>query len=103
MKLDRYTEKAQEAILGAQRLATDENATALDVEHVLAALLQDDDGTPAATLRRLGADPQAVRIELAAATSRCSVETYSSPSRRASSSAARSACWSRGSTVICVP
>src|SRR6266699_5127153 len=66
MKLDRYTEKAQEAIVRAQRLATDANATSLDVEQLLAALLEDDDGVPAATLRRIGADPQAVRVELAA-------------------------------------
>jgi ATP-dependent Clp protease ATP-binding subunit ClpB len=66
MKLDRYTEKAQEAIVRAQRLATDASATSLDVEHLLAALLEDDDGVPAATLRRIGADPQAVRVELGA-------------------------------------
>src|SRR5439155_19941270 len=64
MKLDRYTEKAQEAILRAQRIATDANATSLDVEHLLAALLEDDEGVPAATLRRIGADPQGVRVEL---------------------------------------
>src|SRR5438093_5545865 len=66
MKLDRYTEKAQEAILRAQRLATDANATSLDVEHLLAALLEDDDGIPATTLRRIGADPQSLRVELGA-------------------------------------
>jgi len=44
MKLDRHTEKAQEAILRAQRLASDANATSLDVEHLLAALLEDDEG-----------------------------------------------------------
>ena len=32
----------------------------------LSALLEDDDGTPAATLRRLGADVAKVRVELAA-------------------------------------
>ena len=70
MKLDRHTEKAQEAILQAQRLASDANATSLDVEHLLAALLEDDEGTPAATIRRLGADPQAIRVELGAALGR---------------------------------
>ena len=66
MNLDRYTEKAQEAILAAQRIATDAQSPSLDVEHLLAALLEDDEGTPAATLRRLGADVGAVRVELAA-------------------------------------
>ena len=58
MKLDRYTEKAQEAILAAQRLATDADSPILDAEHILAALLQDPEGIPAVTLRQLGADPR---------------------------------------------
>ena len=37
MELDRYTEKAQQAILGAQRLATDAQSPVLDAEHLLAA------------------------------------------------------------------
>jgi ATP-dependent Clp protease ATP-binding subunit ClpB len=66
MKLDRYTERAQEAILAAQRLATDQDSPVLDAEHILAALLQDPEGVPAATLRQLGADPATVSVELAA-------------------------------------
>src|SRR5688572_27390459 len=66
MKLDRYTEKAQEAILAAQRLAQDADSPVLDAEHVLAALLQDSEGVPAAVLRQLGADPAQVSVELAA-------------------------------------
>ena len=38
MKLDRYTQKAQEAILTAQQLATSQQSPVLDVEHLLAAL-----------------------------------------------------------------
>ena len=41
MKLDRYTQKAQEAILGGQQLATSQQSPVLDVEHLLAALLDD--------------------------------------------------------------
>ena len=70
MKLDRYTEKAQEAILAAQRLATEADSPVLDAEHILAALLQDPEGVPAATLRALGADPAQVEVELAAVLSR---------------------------------
>ncbi len=70
MKLDRYTEKAQQAIVDAQRLATDQQSPILDAEHLLAALLEDETGTPTATLRRLGADPAAVRTEVAGALSR---------------------------------
>ena len=70
MKLDRYTEKAQRAIVDAQRIATEQQSPVLDAEHLLAALLEDDEGIPAATLRRLGADPAAIRVELAASLSR---------------------------------
>src|SRR3990172_312206 len=50
MNLTRYTQKAQEAILAAQRIATEAQSPVLDAEHLLAALLEDDEGTPAATL-----------------------------------------------------
>src|SRR5687767_8183475 len=70
MKLDRYTEKAQEAILAAQRLAQDADSPILDAEHVLAALLQDPDGVPAAVLRQLGADVAQLSVEVAATLSR---------------------------------
>ena len=70
MKLDRYTERAQQAILAAQRISTEQQSPVLDVEHLLAALLEDEDGIPVATLRRMGGDPAAVRMELAAALSR---------------------------------
>jgi len=70
VKLDRYTEKAQEAILAAQRLATEADSPILDAEHFLAALLQDSEGIPALTLRQLGADPAQVNVELAAVLAR---------------------------------
>ena len=70
MKLDHYTEKAQEAILAAQRLATDAESPILDAEHILAALLEDPEGIPAVTLSKLGADTAALRMELGAVLSR---------------------------------
>ncbi|HUG48780.1 MAG TPA: ATP-dependent chaperone ClpB [Candidatus Limnocylindria bacterium] len=70
MKLDRYTEKAQEAVLAAQRMATDAGSPVLDVEHLLAALLSDREGIPAATLHRLGADPAQLNVELSAVLAR---------------------------------
>jgi ATP-dependent Clp protease ATP-binding subunit ClpB len=70
VKLDRYTEKAQEAIVAAQRLATDADSPVLDAEHILAALLQDPEGIPQATLRQLGGDPAQINVELAAVLSR---------------------------------
>ncbi|MGC8634654.1 MAG: ATP-dependent chaperone ClpB [Candidatus Limnocylindrales bacterium] len=70
MKLDRYTEKAQQAIVDAQQLATAQESPVLDAEHLLAALLEDQEGIPVATLERLGADPAAIRAELAAVLAR---------------------------------
>ncbi|MEO6857880.1 MAG: ATP-dependent chaperone ClpB, partial [Solirubrobacteraceae bacterium] len=58
--------KAQEAIVAAQRLAGSLHSPLLDAEHVLAALLEPDDGVPAETLRRLGVDLTGLRGELAA-------------------------------------
>jgi len=66
MQLDRFTEKAQEAIVAAQQLAERLQSPVLDAEHLLSALLEPDDGVPAETLRRLGVDLPAFRGELAA-------------------------------------
>ncbi len=66
MNLDRFTQKAQEAILAAQQLAERLQSPVLDAEHILAALVEPDDGVPAETLRRIGVDLPAFRGELAA-------------------------------------
>jgi ATP-dependent Clp protease ATP-binding subunit ClpB len=65
MQLDRFTEKAQEAIVTAQQLAERAQSPVLDAEHLLAALVTADDGIPAETLRRLGVDVPAFRDEVA--------------------------------------
>jgi ATP-dependent Clp protease ATP-binding subunit ClpB len=65
MQLDRYTQKAQEAIAAAQRAAERLESPVLDAEHLLFALVEPDDGVPAETLRRLGVDVPAFRDELA--------------------------------------
>src|SRR3954452_8043135 len=70
MQLDRFTEKAQEAIVNAQQLAERMQSPVLDAEHLLAALVEPDDGIPAETLRRLGVDLRAFRGELAAVLAR---------------------------------
>jgi ATP-dependent Clp protease ATP-binding subunit ClpB len=70
MQLDRFTQKAQEAVLAAQALAERLASPVLDAEHLLAALVEPDDGVPAETLRRLGVDLPAFRGELAAALAR---------------------------------
>src|SRR5215212_2198426 len=70
MQLDRFTEKAQEAIVAAQQLAERLQSPVLDVEHILSALVEPDDGVPAETLRRLGVDLPEFRNELAATLAR---------------------------------
>jgi ATP-dependent Clp protease ATP-binding subunit ClpB len=65
MQLDRFTQKAQEAVLAAQQLAERMQSPILDAEHLLAALVEPDDGVPAETLRRLGVDLPGFRAELA--------------------------------------
>ncbi|HEX5824344.1 MAG TPA: ATP-dependent chaperone ClpB [Candidatus Limnocylindrales bacterium] len=66
MQLDRYTQKAQEAVAAAQKAAEGMESPVLDAEHLLHALVEPDDGVPAETLRRLGVDLPAFRGELAA-------------------------------------
>jgi ATP-dependent Clp protease ATP-binding subunit ClpB len=70
MQLDRFTQKAQEAVIAAQETAQRLQSPLLDAEHLLSALVEPDDGIPAETLRRLGVDLPAFRGELAAALAR---------------------------------
>ncbi len=67
MNLDHFTQKAQESIVAAQRTAEEMQSPVLDSEHLLAALVEPDDGIPAETLRRVGVDLPAFRGEVAAA------------------------------------
>ena len=54
MDLNQYTEKAQEAILGAQKLAQEANHHQIEPEHVLAALLAQRDGVVPQVIEKLG-------------------------------------------------
>jgi ATP-dependent Clp protease ATP-binding subunit ClpB len=67
MQLDRFTQKAQEAVIAAQETAQRLQSPIIDAEHLLSALVEPDDGIPAETLRRLGVDLPTFRGELAAA------------------------------------
>ena len=53
MNTSRLTEKAQEAIVAAQRLAEDRHHTQLEPEHLLHALVEQEDGVVPAILERL--------------------------------------------------
>ena len=60
MNINRHTEKAQEAILGAQQLAEQMNHPQIEPEHVLATLVAQRDGIVPEVLRKMGVDPASV-------------------------------------------
>jgi ATP-dependent Clp protease ATP-binding subunit ClpB len=61
MQQDRFTIKSQEALQAAQRLADERRNPQTTPEHLLAVLLEQEGGVVAPVLRKLGADPAAVR------------------------------------------
>ena len=61
MQLDRFTIKSQEAIQAALRLAEDRANPQATPEHLLAVLLEQAEGIVAPVLRKVGADPAAIR------------------------------------------
>ena len=61
MDLQRLTEKSQEALRTAQGLASRRGHQGVDVEHVLAALLDDEGGLAGRVLMKAGSDEKAVR------------------------------------------
>ncbi len=64
MNVNRFTEKLQEALGRAQNAAATAHHQAIDVEHLAAALLEDDQGLASQILKLAGADPAAVRGKL---------------------------------------
>jgi len=64
MDLNRYTEKAQEAIAQAQKLAGDHNHGQIEPEHMLLALLQQSNGVVPQIVGKLGLSPQDLQGEL---------------------------------------
>ncbi len=67
MQPDRFTIKSQEALQAAQRLADERRNPQTTPEHLLAVLLEQDEGVAPSVLRKLGVDPAAVRQALAPA------------------------------------
>ena len=60
----KLTEKAQDAVVAAQRLAEERRHTQLEPEHLLHALVSQDEGVVPAILQSLGVQPDAVLREL---------------------------------------
>ena len=63
MNLNKFTEKAQEAVVGAQQLAESLNHPQIEPEHVLVTLLEQDNGVAPSLLRKLQLDPAAIARE----------------------------------------
>jgi ATP-dependent Clp protease ATP-binding subunit ClpB len=61
MQPDRFTIKSQEALAAAQRVASARRNSEVAPNHVLVALLEQEGGIVVPVLRKVGADPQAVR------------------------------------------
>jgi ATP-dependent Clp protease ATP-binding subunit ClpB len=65
MDLNRFTEKAREALAGAQKTAARLNHQQIDLEHVLSALLEQDGGLAPTVLAKAGASVAALRVKAA--------------------------------------
>ena len=64
MNLNRYTEKAQEAIVEAQQLAERTNQPQVEPEHLLLTLLAQRGGVVPDVLRKMNVDPAAVAADV---------------------------------------
>jgi ATP-dependent Clp protease ATP-binding subunit ClpB len=64
MRMEKLTIKAQEALAAARDLADQRNHQEVLPEHVLRALIEQDQGVTGALLRKLGVEPEAVTRQL---------------------------------------
>jgi ATP-dependent Clp protease ATP-binding subunit ClpB len=66
MRLDKFTQRGQEAIVASQELAQTYNHSQIEPEHLLLALLQQADGVVPEILQQVGANPPAVLAQIEA-------------------------------------
>src|SRR5512139_3732605 len=83
-RFDKFTLKSQEAVQAAQDIAAKSRHQQIEPEHLVLALIDQQDGVVMPILKKLGADPGAVRSEVEAALERLPkveglVQTYLSP------------------------
>ena len=64
MNLERFTQKAQEAIVQAQQLAQDLNHQSIEPAHLLLALLQQNEGVVPAIITRIAGSPAGLQNDL---------------------------------------
>jgi len=63
MNLNKFTEKAQEAIYNAQELAQNLNHSQIEPEHLLLTLLEQPEGLAPQILQKLGVAPEAIALK----------------------------------------
>ncbi len=83
-RFDKFTLKSQEAVQAAQEIAAKSKHQQIEPEHLLLALVDQQDGVVLPVLKKLGADPGQVRADIDAALARLPkveglVQTYLSP------------------------
>ena len=88
MQLDRFTTKSQEALQAAVGLAASRRNTEVQPEHLLAVLLEQDDGVIPPVLRKVGTSPTR---SAASSTPRSTTSRRSPPAR--ASPATPASCW----------
>ncbi|GAB1469980.1 ATP-dependent chaperone ClpB [Chloroflexota bacterium] len=64
MKLDKFTQKSQEAIVQAQQIASDLNHQSIEPAHLLLALIRQEDGIVSVIITKVAGSVQALRDEL---------------------------------------
>jgi nucleoside-diphosphate-sugar epimerase len=63
MNLNKFTEKAQEAVYNAQELAQNLNHSQIEPEHLLLTLLEQPEGLAPQVLQKLGVAPEAIALK----------------------------------------
>ena len=64
MKIDRFTDKAREALGRAQEIAQEHNHPQVDAEHLLAALLEQEGGIVPEIITKVGGNPATLRAQV---------------------------------------
>ncbi|MGD1994996.1 MAG: Clp protease N-terminal domain-containing protein, partial [Anaerolineae bacterium] len=64
MDLNKFTQKAQEAVIGAQSLAGEYSHGQIEPQHLLLALMRQSDGIVPQIVQKLGADPREMALAL---------------------------------------
>src|SRR5512140_475416 len=70
MSPNKYTEKAQEALVAAQNLAEQLNNAQLEPEHLLTTLVEQPEGIVPEVLRKMNVDPTQLAVALRAVLAR---------------------------------